>query len=102
MYLTKLEEERDRLVDHIIKHQIKVNHIFDMKFRAHNFMKGDKIMLLDRRRELKGAHGKFDSLWKGPFVISEVIGSNAFCLSYLDGTHLPFTYNRKNLKFLKL
>lgn len=62
MYLNKLEEERDKLVDHIIKHQMKIKKIFDMKAKAHNFVKGDEVLLWDKRRELKGAHSKFDSL----------------------------------------
>lgn len=39
---------------------------------------------------------------KGPLLIMEAIGSNAFHLSYPNGTNFPFTYNGKDLKFIKL
>ncbi len=101
MYLNKLEEERDKLVDHITKHQMKLKQIFDMRAKPHNFLKGDEVLLWDRR-ETKEVHSKFDSLWKGQFVISETVGLNTFRLSYLDGTVLPFTYNGQDLKLMKM
>ena len=64
MYLNKLEEEREKLVDHIIEHQMKVKQIFDMRDKPHSFLKDDEVLLWDKRREPKGAHGNFDSLWK--------------------------------------
>ena len=102
MYLNKLEEERDNLVDHITEHRVKVKQIFDMKARPCNFLKGDEVLLWDKRREPKGTHGKFDSLWKGTFIILEAIGPNTFCLSYPNGTTLPFTYNGQDLKLIKI
>ena len=93
MYWNKLEEERDKLVDHITEHQMKVKHIFDMKARPHNFLEGDEVLLWDKRKEPKGLHGKFVSLWKGPFIIAKVIGLNTFHLSYPYGIGMPFTCN---------
>ena len=43
-------------------------------------MTGDQVLLWDKKREPKGAHSKFESLWKGPFEISEELSSNAFKL----------------------
>ena len=40
----------------------------------------------DSRREDKGKHGKFENLWKGPFIISSVSRNNAFFLQEPDGT----------------
>ena len=81
---------------------MKVKQIFDMRARSHNFMKGDEVLLWDKRKELKGAHGKFDSLSKGPLFVIEVIDLNAFHLSYPYGIIFPFTYNGQDLKLLKL
>ena len=61
-------------------------------------MKGDQVLLWDKRKEPKGAHTKFKSLWKGSFVISKELGSNAFKLQYLNGDDLPLSYNGKDLK----
>lgn len=94
----KLEEEREMLVDRIMEHQNRVKMIFDMRARPRGFLKGDEILLWDKRKEPKGAHRKFDSLWKGPFKIYKVVGQNAFRLNYSDGMVMPYTYNGKDLK----
>ena len=88
-------------MDQITEHQIKVKQILDMKARPHNFLKGDEVLLWDKRKEPKRLHAKFYSLWKVPFIISEIIGPNTFHLSYLDGTSMPFTYNGQDLKLLR-
>ena len=38
------------------------------------------------KREDKGKHGKFDFLWKGPYVIYGYRGNNAFYLKEMDGS----------------
>ncbi len=43
-------------------------------------MKGDQVLLWVKRKEPKGARTKFESVWKGLFVISEELGSNVFKL----------------------
>jgi len=58
-----------------------------------SFVVGDSVLLWDRRREPKGSHKKFDSLWKGPFQIRQVVGDNTFLLAYPNGTPLPLAYN---------
>ena len=42
-------------------------------------------MRWDSRREDQGKHGKFDFLWKGPYIIYVFRGNNAFFLRELDG-----------------
>ena len=36
--------------------------------------------------EEKGKHGKFENLWKGPYIIHSIKGHNAFFLQEMDGT----------------
>ena len=98
LYLTKLEEERDVVVDKIREHQSRVKKLFDKKAKKRVFQQGDLVLLWDKRREPKGLHGKFDSLWRGPFQIKEVCGQNSFILSYLSGTQLPLPDNGQHLK----
>ncbi|XP_059077844.1 uncharacterized protein LOC131876445 [Cryptomeria japonica] len=102
MHLTKIDEERDKLVDRIIEHQMRVKRIFDKQARPRKFIQGDQVLLWDRRREPKGSHAKFESLWKGPFLIHEVKGPNSFKLAHLDGTVLHLTYNGQDLKLYQL
>jgi len=58
----------------------------DKRTNAEDFFIGDKVLIWDSRREDKGKHGKFDFLWRGPFVIQAVQGNNTYFLKSLDGT----------------
>ncbi|XP_057812754.2 uncharacterized protein LOC131026792 [Cryptomeria japonica] len=53
MYLSKIEEERQELVDHINAHQARVKKFFDRRARPRQFMLGDQVLLWDKRRERK-------------------------------------------------
>ena len=67
LYLTKLEEERDVVVERIQEHQSHIKKLFEKKVKPRVFQEGDLVLLWDKRREPKGLHGKFDSLWRGHF-----------------------------------
>ncbi|KAH9292643.1 hypothetical protein KI387_042171, partial [Taxus chinensis] len=69
MYLYKLNEYRLKVADRISAHQQKVKVLFDKKARFRDFKVGDIVLLWDKRHEPRGNHGKFDSLWLGPFKI---------------------------------
>jgi hypothetical protein len=47
------------------------------------------VLRWDARNEDKGKHKKFDSLWKGPFMIQAFRGNNTLFLNNPDGTDLP-------------
>jgi len=42
----------------------------------------------DAQRKDQGKHGKFESLWIGPFKISEVLQNNTFKLQRLEDTKI--------------
>ena len=88
----ELDENRQRTFDHLIEHQGKAKEKFDKKTRQRQLQIGD------RRREDPGKHGKFDSLWLGPYQITDIVGPNAFHLSHLDGEKIPLPVNEKALK----
>ena len=54
LYLSKLEEERMEMVDHITQHQMQVKELFDKKTRPRKFMVGDMVLLWDKRKAPKG------------------------------------------------
>ena len=68
--------------------QEKLKKAFDRRTKAEYFFIGDKVLKWDSRREDKGKHGKFDSLWRGPFLIQALQGNNTYFLENLDGTDL--------------
>jgi hypothetical protein len=47
--------------------------IFDKKAKEDIFQTGDLVLKWDAYRQDKGNHGKFDTLWIGPFIISQVL-----------------------------
>ena len=46
-----------------------VENMIDKRERPRKFVKGDLVLLRDKRHELKGMHNKYESLWKGPFKV---------------------------------
>ena len=54
--------------------------------KVEDFQLGNKVLIWDSRREDKGKHGKFDFLWKGPYIIHALQGNNTYFLKKLDGT----------------
>ena len=72
--------------------------VFDKSSRQRDFQVGDTVLLWDKRREKPGKHGKFDSLWTGPYLIDSIAGTNSFNLSHLDGEILPLPVNGQLLK----
>lgn len=62
--------------------------LLNKKTKPRDFQVGDLVLLWDKRREPKGMHENFDSLWRGPFKIQQLYGENNFLLPYEDGT--PF------------
>jgi len=66
--------------------QEKLKKIFDKRTKAVDFYLGDEVLRWDSRKEDKGKHGKFDFLWKGPYIIYALKGNNTYYLKNLDGT----------------
>ena len=66
----------------------KIKKIFDKRSKEDDFYIGDQVLKWDSRREDKGKHGKFDFLWKGPYVIYGYRGNNSFFIKDLDGTDI--------------
>ena len=65
-----------------------------------NFQVGDWVLKWDAIRKDKGKHSKFDSLWIGHFVITQVQQNNNFKLQSLEGEEM--FDGLVNGRFLKL
>jgi len=91
--LIELDENRRYDFDHLIYNQEKKKSKFDKNTRRKRFQKGDFVILWNKRNEKAGKHGKFESIWLGPYMIEDVACTNSFYLSYLDGEKFPFPTN---------
>ena len=97
--LVELDEIRRKAYDQNFKSQEKTKKTFDKSARQRDFRVGDTVVLWDKGKEKPGKHGKFDSLWLGPYVIRSVAGPNSFNLNHLDGDPLNIPRNGQQLKF---
>ena len=75
-----LQQTREEVYNKAVKVQENIKKLFDKRTKAVDFKIGDKVLKWDSRREDKGKHGKFDSLWQGPYIIQATVGPNAFFL----------------------
>eukprot|EP00253_Pinus_taeda_P026182 PITA_26182 len=71
-----LQQTREEVYHRAQVLQEKLKKIFDKRTKAEDFFIGDKVLKWDSRREDRGKHGKFDFLWRGPFIIQTVQGNN--------------------------
>jgi hypothetical protein len=76
--IIELDEVRRKAYDQTCRNQSKVKKAFDLSARHRDFTVGDTVLLWDKGREKPGKHGKFDSLWLGPYLIREIAGPNSF------------------------
>ena len=83
--LIELYQIREQLVEKVAAHQKKIKEIFDKKEKRNNLQVGDLVLKWDAFKEKKGNHGKFDSLWTCPFIISQIQGNNTFILKSMGG-----------------
>ena len=74
--------------------------MFDERAKVDNFQVGDWVLKWDAVRQHKGKHGKFDSLWIGPFVIAQAHKNNTLRLQNLEGEEV--FDGPMNGRFLKL
>jgi hypothetical protein len=64
-------------------HQQKIKQVFDKKAKKEEFQIGDLVLKWDAPKQDKGKHGKFETLWIGPFKIFEAFSNNTYRLQDL-------------------
>jgi len=69
--------------------QESIKKIYDKRNKENYFKLRDLVLKSDSMNKDKGKHGKFDSLWKGPFIIQAFKGNNTFLLKDINGADLP-------------
>ena len=93
-----MDESKRAALDQALRHQESVKGTFDKSAKSRPFKVGNTVLLWDKRREKSGKHGKFDSLWRGPFIICDHAGINSFILNTMEGERLPLPMNGQHLK----
>ena len=90
------EQRRDALVAlKVNKRRVKVE--YDKSVHPRVFREGDLVLLWDQLKEPLGA-GKFNPMWRGPYVVKHVLEKGAYELVDYEGTALAEPRNGSILK----
>ena len=96
--LIELQQKHETVQEKAQLYRTKVKERFDRKIKENTFSNGDMVLRWDARKEQKGKHGKFDNIWFGPFIVSNILENNTFVLQTLDGEELSNPINGHFLK----
>ena len=96
--MIELQHNREKVEEKAQLYRLKIKDRFDKKIKDNTFSIGDMLLRWDARKEQKWKHGKFDSLWFGPFLVSKFLENNTFVLHTLEGEELSRTVNGRFLK----
>ena len=91
--LIELQQECEAVDEKAQIHRRNIKERFDKKIKENTFSFGDIVLRWDARKEQKGRHGKFDSLWFGPFIVLKFLENNTFILQNLEGEELSNPIN---------
>jgi hypothetical protein len=97
LYMMQLDEtHRDvALVIETQKKHVKAQYDKHVKIRA--FSKGDLVLIYEQDHDLLGA-GKFEPMWRGPYIVKHVLEKGAYELVDYDGIPLSEPTNGIYLK----
>lgn len=80
-----LRHIREEVLQNTSKLQDRIKNIYNRKTKEDDINLGDVVLQWDALNEEKGKHGKFENLWKGPYIIYAFRGKNAFLLEEMNG-----------------
>eukprot|EP00253_Pinus_taeda_P008420 PITA_08420 len=84
-----LEQTREEFCKNMFKLQERIKKIYDRKVKTDKFQLDDVVLKWDARNEEKGKHGKFENIWKGPFMIAAYRGQNSLLLKEMNEEECP-------------
>ena len=70
---------------------------YDKHVKPHIFSEGDLVLLYEQDRDVLGA-GKFEAMWRGPYIVRWVLEKGAYELVDYDGIPLSEPRNGLYLK----
>ena len=65
--------------------QMKMKYLYDKKAIDRKFELDDMVLMWNAKLEDKRKHGKFDSIWLGPYLFDSEWGDDSYILSELSG-----------------
>jgi hypothetical protein len=97
LYLMRLDETRcdATLVIEAQKKRVKAQ--YDKHVKPHVFSEGDLVLLYEQDKYVLGA-GKFEPIWRGPYIVSKVLEKGVYELVEYNGVPLSEPRNGLYLK----
>jgi len=74
-----LTQSREEVYNKTQVIQEGIKKIYDKRTKEDDFELGNLVLKWDSRNKDKRKHGKFDSLWKGPYTIHAFRGNTHSC-----------------------
>jgi hypothetical protein len=97
LYLMRLDETRRDATLVIEAQKKRVKAQYDKHVKPRVFSKGDLVLLYEQDKDVLGA-GKFEPMWRGPYIVSKVLAKGAYELVDYDGIPLSEPRNGLYLK----
>jgi hypothetical protein len=97
LYLMRLDKtQRDAtLVIEAQKKRVKAQ--YEKHVKPHVFSEGDLVLLYEQDQDMRG-DGKFEAMWRGPYIVRRVLEKGAYELVDYDGIPLSEPRNGLYLK----
>jgi hypothetical protein len=93
----RLDETRRNATLVIEAQKKRVKAQYDKHVKPHIFSEGDLVLLYEHERDLLGA-GKFEPMWRDPYIVHRVLEKGAYELVDYDGILLSEPRNGLYLK----
>jgi hypothetical protein len=97
LYLMRLDETRRDATLVIEAQKKRVKAQYDKHVKPRVFSEGDLVLLYEQDKDVLGA-GKFEPMWRGPYIVSKVLAKGAYELVDYDGIPLSEPRNGLYLK----
>jgi hypothetical protein len=94
LYLMRLDETRHDATLVIEAQKKCFKALCDKHVKAHVFSEGDLVLLYEHDRDVLGS-GKFEPMWRGPYIVRRVLENGAYELVDYDG--IPLSEPRNGL-----
>ena len=89
--LDLLEEIREDATVKAAARQRSVAQHFNKQVKVRLFEEGDLVLRNSQASRLVGEQRKLSPTWEGPYLVSSVIGKEAYRLQTIDGKEIPNT-----------
>ena len=98
LHLDLLKEIREEVGLRAVAKQKQVAQQYNRKVITRRFQEGDLVLKNCQASWSAGELKKLSFSWEDPYLVSVVVGHEAYKLQHIEGTEIPRTYNAQHFK----